>query len=152
VEPPDGAFGKPGALMNDEALTIGPLVLFDGVCNLCSFSVQFLVPRDRDGRLRFAAIQSEPGQAVLRRHGLPPRDWDSFVLLDGGRVYLKSAAIFRIVRFLRWPWPLLGIFAWMPRILADWLYDRVARNRYALFGRKQHCMMPSAELRAKFLG
>jgi predicted DCC family thiol-disulfide oxidoreductase YuxK len=130
----------------------GPLVLFDGVCNLCSFSVRFLAPRDRTGRLRFAPIQSATGQAVLERHGLPLQNWDSFVFLDNGRAYLKSEAFFQATRFMRWPWTLLGIGRALPRPLADWLYDRIARNRYVLFGRKSHCMIPSPELRAKFLG
>jgi predicted DCC family thiol-disulfide oxidoreductase YuxK len=153
VESPDSTGAESRAIMSaPEILATGPLVLFDGVCNLCSFSVRFLAPRDRTGRLRFAAIQSEPGQEVLRHHGLPPQDWESFVFLDEGRVYLKSAAIFRIARFLRWPWPLVQLFAWVPRALTDWLYDRIARNRYALFGRKEHCLVPTAALRAKFLG
>ena len=130
----------------------GPLVLFDGICNLCSFSVRFLAPRDRTGRLRFASIQSAVGQQVLQRHGLPLQNWDSFVLLDGDRAYLKSEAFFRSVRFMRRPWPLLGLGRIVPSPVADWLYDRIARNRYALFGRKPHCMVPSPELRAKFLG
>ncbi|HVJ54495.1 MAG TPA: thiol-disulfide oxidoreductase DCC family protein [Aliidongia sp.] len=135
----------------DDVLTQGPLVLFDGVCNLCSASARFLVTHDRTGRLRFAAMQSEAGRTVLRRHGLPLDDWDSFIFLDRGRLHLKSDAAFELARFLRSPWPLLRIGRVLPRPLADWLYDRVARNRYALFGRKEQCMVPSAEIRSRFL-
>jgi predicted DCC family thiol-disulfide oxidoreductase YuxK len=135
---------------NRAALT-GPLVLFDGVCNLCNGFVRFLLPRDRTGRLYFAPIQSEVGQQVLQRHKLPLEDWDSFVLLDEGRVYLKSEAFLRIVRFLDWPWRALRLLRCLPRPVADWLYDRVARNRYALFGRKQECMMPDEAQRTRFL-
>jgi len=141
----------PGQERNRVGLT-GPLVLFDGVCNLCSGSVQFLVPRDRTGRLHFAPIQSALGQQVLQRHKLPIRDWDSFVFLDEGRIYLRSAAIIRIARFMRWPWTMLTAFRLLPRTMADWLYDRVARNRYALFGRRAVCMVPDDGLRARFLG
>ncbi|GGF04045.1 hypothetical protein GCM10011611_06830 [Aliidongia dinghuensis] len=135
---------------NRVALT-GPLVLFDGVCNLCHGVVQFLLPRDRAGRLYFAPMQSATGQQVLGRHKLPLDDWDSFVFLDEGRIYLKSAAIFRIARSLPWPWRLLWVFRFLPRPGADWLYDRVARNRYALFGKRQQCMVPDAKSRARFL-
>lgn len=128
-----------------------PLILFDGVCNLCSWSVQFLAPRDRDGRLWFAAVQSATGQAVLRRHGIPSEDWDSFVLVDGEGAWFKSAAFFRTVRYMTWPWPLLGVFRFVPHRVVNWLYDRVARNRYALFGRKPACMIPRPDLAARFL-
>ena len=128
-----------------------PLILFDGVCNLCSWSVQFLAPRDRYSRLWFAAVQSATGQAVLRQHGIPTDDWDSFVLVDAEGAWFKSAAFFRTIPYMTWPWPLLRIFRFMPRRLADWLYDRIARNRYAVFGRKPSCMIPRPELAARFL-
>jgi predicted DCC family thiol-disulfide oxidoreductase YuxK len=129
----------------------GPLVLFDGVCTLCNGSVRFLAPRDRTGLLRFAAIQSEAGQAVLRRHGLPLADWESFVFLEDGVVHRKSAAVFRIARHMSGAWPMLRVFRFFPGRVSDWFYDRVARNRYALFGRHEQCPMPSEALRAKFL-
>jgi predicted DCC family thiol-disulfide oxidoreductase YuxK len=128
-----------------------PLILFDGVCNLCSWSVQFLAPRDRDGVLWFAAVQSATGQAVLRRHDIPTEDYESFVLVENGRAYFKSDAFFRTLRYMRWPWPLLRIGLFVPRRPADWLYDRVARNRYAVFGRKAACMLPRPDLTARFL-
>jgi predicted DCC family thiol-disulfide oxidoreductase YuxK len=129
----------------------GPLVLFDGVCNLCSGSVQFLLPRDRTGQLYFAPIQSAIGQQVLERHKLPLEDWDSFVFLDEGRVYLKAEAVLRIVRFLHWPWRTLRILRLLPKSPTDWCYDRVARNRYALFGVRQRCMVPDAKSSARFV-
>lgn len=137
---------------SDRILTQGPLVLFDGVCNLCNGSVRFLAPRDRTGRLRFAPIQSSAGQAVLGQHGLPLDDWESFVFLEDGEVHQKSAAWFRLLRYLPLPWSLLGLFRLTPRPVADWFYDRVARNRYALFGRHDTCLLPTPELRSKFVG
>jgi predicted DCC family thiol-disulfide oxidoreductase YuxK len=118
---------------------------------LCSWSVQFLAPRDRDGVLWFAAIQSATGQAVLNQHGIPAQDWESFVLIEDGRAYFKSEAFFRIVRYMTRPWPIVRIGRYLPRSLADWLYDRVARNRYAVFGRKAVCMLPRPDLAARFL-
>ncbi len=137
--------------MPDDPPEAGPLVLFDGVCNLCSWSVQVLAPRDRTGRLRFAAMQSTAGRQVLARHGLPLTDPDSFVLLEDGRVHLKSQAVFRCVRYMGGLWPLLQAGRLLPRRWADWLYDRIARNRYRLFGRKAQCMIPPPEIRRRFL-
>lgn len=153
-------FGRPrGTLyhraMDDDrarALDTGPLVLFDGLCNLCSWSVQVLAPRDRDGRLWFAPVQSEAGRAVLARHGLPTLDPDSFVLLEDGRVHVKSQAFFQVVRYMGGAWPLLRMGSALPRRWADWLYDRVARNRYRLFGRKAACMIPPPSFARRFLG
>ncbi len=129
----------------------GPLVLYDGVCALCDGSVRFLAPRDRTGRLHFAPIQSEAGQEVLRRHGLPLTGWASFVFLDDGQVHLKSSACLRIIGYMSGAWPALRVLRILPRGAADWFYDRVAANRYALFGRHEDCLIPTAALREKFL-
>jgi len=128
-----------------------PLILFDGVCNLCSWSVQFLAPRDRHKVLWFAPIQSASGQAVLAERSIPTADWETFVLVEDGQAYFKSEAFFRTVRFMTYPWPLLRVGLVLPRRFADWFYDRVARNRYAVFGKKSACMIPSRELAARFL-
>jgi predicted DCC family thiol-disulfide oxidoreductase YuxK len=136
----------------ERIVAAGPLVLFDGVCNLCDASVRFLLRRDRTGALRFAPIQSAAGQRVLGRHGLPLSGWDSFVFLDEGAAYLRSAAVFRVARYLRAPWPLVRIFRFLPRRLTDRVYNLVSLNRYALFGRKAECMVPDAALRRRFLG
>ena len=113
--------------------------------------MQFLAPRDRHSVLWFAAVQSAAGQAVLKGHGLPADDYESFVLVEQGQAYFKSDAFFRTLRYMTWPWPLLRIGCLLPRPLADWLYDRVARNRYAVFGRKDACMLPRPDLAARFL-
>lgn len=128
-----------------------PLVLFDGVCNLCNGIVTFIIARDPEARLRFAALQSERGQAVLRRHRLPLSNYDSFVVLDNGKIYLKSEAFLRIMRYLSWPWPLMQYMRLVPRVLRDWGYDLVGRNRYRLFGRQDRCMMPTPDVMRRFL-
>ena len=128
-----------------------PVMLFDGVCNLCSGSVQFAIARDPAANLRFAAIQSPHGQDFLRRRGLPADRFETFYLIDDGRVYEKSAGVLRMVGYLRWPWPLLKAMRIVPRPLRDWLYDRIARNRYHLFGRRQTCLVPTAEIAGRFL-
>ena len=127
------------------------VMLFDGVCNLCSGWVHFAIARDPAANLRLAAIQSAHGQAFLRRRGLPTDRFETFYLIDDGRVYEKSVGFLRMVGHLRWPWPLLKAVRIVPRPLLDWLYDRIARNRYRLFGRRQTCLVPTPEIAGRFL-
>lgn len=131
----------------------GPLVLFDGVCNLCSASVRFLVERDRRGTLRFAAIQSAVGAAAFARAGRPPPegDPDSLVLVEDGALLEHSTAALRIARHLGGPWRLFAGLLVVPRALRDPVYRFVARNRYRWFGRQETCMVPTPELRARFV-
>lgn len=129
----------------------GPVVLYDGVCGLCDRSVQLILRNDRRGRFRFAALQSEPGAALLEKHGLPAGALDSIVLVQGGRAWRKSAAALRIARRMDAPWPLLWPLRIVPRPVADLFYDLVARNRYRIFGTLDACMIPPPEVRARFL-
>ena len=127
-------------------------VLYDGVCRLCNGSVTFIIRRDPATRIRFAAMQSKVGQALLARHGLPPSDYQSFVVLDADRVLLRSDAALRIAGELVAPWPLLGrLGRVVPRRLRDGLYDLVARHRYRWFGRYDACLVPSPDIMARFL-
>lgn len=88
---------------------------------------------------------------VLKTRGLPADDYESFVLVEDGKAYFKSDAFFRTLRYMKWPWPLLRVGRILPRVVADWFYDRIARNRYAVFGRKTACMLPRPDLAARFL-
>jgi predicted DCC family thiol-disulfide oxidoreductase YuxK len=130
-----------------------PVVLFDGVCNLCHGSVQFIVDRDPGAAFRFASLQSEQGAALLRAHGrTPPEgDPDSVVLLEDGQVYEHSTAALRIARRLGGLWRLLYVFMIVPRFLRDAAYRLIARNRYRMFGKSEQCRIPTPELRARFL-
>ena len=129
----------------------GPLVLYDGTCGLCNRSVQLILRHDRRGRFRFAALQSELGQALLARHGLPVDALDTVVLVEDGRAWTKSAAALRIARGMDRPWPLLRMLGIVPRPVRDFFYDRLANNRYRIFGRVDACMLPPPEVRARFL-
>lgn len=126
-------------------------MLFDGVCNFCNGAVRFLVPRDPGGRLRFAALQSEPGAEIQRRFGLDPAEIDTVVLVEGDRCFRKSDAALRIARHLSGAWPLLALLRVVPRPLRDWAYDRFAERRYRWFGRSDDCLVPTPELRERFL-
>lgn len=128
-----------------------PVLLFDGVCNLCNASVQWVLRHDRQGVFRFAALQSETGQRLLAGFGLEQRSFDSVVLIAGNRIYTKSDAALEIVRRLGSPWSWLGIFRRVPRPLRNAVYDWVARHRYRWFGREERCWLPRPEWKERFL-
>ncbi|WP_380674327.1 thiol-disulfide oxidoreductase DCC family protein [Salinigranum sp. GCM10025319] len=129
----------------------GPILLFDGVCNLCNGAVQFVVERDSDERIRFASLQSDVGRAVRDRLDLSGEDLGTVVLVEGERAYTKSAAVVRVGELLGGVYGLASLGWLLPRSIRDWLYDRVAANRYDWFGRKEQCMVPTPELRSRFV-
>lgn len=129
----------------------GPVVLFDGVCNFCNRSVNFILDRDVHRHFRFAALQSDAGQAVLRHFGLRTDDFDTAVLVEHGRAYTKSSAALRIARGLGGWWSLLALLLAIPPFLRDAAYDLLARNRYRWFGKADSCRMPTPEIRDRFL-
>jgi predicted DCC family thiol-disulfide oxidoreductase YuxK len=127
-----------------------PIVLFDGVCNLCNAAIDFIIRHDTAGRYRFASLQSEIGQTLIRQHGGVPGKLESVVLFEDGRRYVKSEAAVRIARHLRgWRW--LAGFRWVPRPLRDAVYDLIGRYRYRWFGRRDTCRVPTPEERGRFL-
>jgi predicted DCC family thiol-disulfide oxidoreductase YuxK len=127
------------------------IILFDGVCNLCDGVVQFVLKKDKKARFRFAALQSESGTALLKQFGLPTNVYNSFVLVESGRAYQKSDAALQVLKGLGGVWILLYGFIIIPRPIRDFIYDWVARNRYRFFGKKDECMLPTPEIRARFL-
>jgi len=128
-----------------------PIVLFDGVCNFCNASVNFLIDHDRQGRLQFAPLQSETGQALLRRFGLKTNDFDTLVLVDGPHYSTRSTAALRIASYLDSPWRFLAALLLLPAFLRDPAYNLLAGNRYRWFGRLDACRLPTPELKARFL-
>jgi predicted DCC family thiol-disulfide oxidoreductase YuxK len=127
------------------------VVLFDGVCNLCTAWSQFLIRHDPAATFKLAPMQSPAGQAVLRWAGMDTDEYLTMVVVEGRRIYTRSSAFFRVMRGLGLPWSLLVIFALVPRVLRDWVYDRIAKNRYTLFGRRDSCLLPSPETARHFL-
>jgi predicted DCC family thiol-disulfide oxidoreductase YuxK len=127
------------------------IVLFDGVCNLCNASVRFIAERDPHGRFRFAALQSDTGRRLLEEHGLDAGELSTVVVVADGRAYTRSDAALRVARGLGRGWPALGALRIVPRLVRDAAYGVVARNRYRWFGRKDECMIPTPEMRARFL-
>ena len=129
----------------------GPVAFFDGVCNLCNGSVRFVIERDPHKHFQFAPLQSETATTLIGRTADPLAMPDSIVLVDDGRLYVRSTAALRIARRLRFPWPLLWLFMAVPRPLRDWVYDLIARHRYGWFGKRDSCMVPTKEIRDRFL-
>ena len=127
------------------------IILFDGVCNLCNGFVQFVIARDPAARFRFAALQSAAGASLLRDAGVSGSPLDSIVLVAGGRAYIRSAAALRILRGLRFPWPLAYVLIAVPPFIRDRVYDFIAARRYRWFGRREVCMVPTSDLRRRFL-
>jgi predicted DCC family thiol-disulfide oxidoreductase YuxK len=127
------------------------LILFDGICHLCTGSVRFVIAHDPGARFSFASLQSAAGQEVLSRFDLPLAGFDSFIYIREGRVYQRSTAALRVARDIGGVWGMLFLFIIIPRPLRDWLYDLVAKNRYSLFGKRDTCMLPTPELQKRFL-
>lgn len=129
----------------------GPIVLFDGVCNFCNESVDFLIRNDRKGKFRFASLQSDVGKSLLAQHGLQDLPLSTSVLIEGDKVFMNSDAVLETARRLDGVYALAAGLLFIPRPLRDWAYRVFARNRYKLFGRREMCMVPTPELRERFL-
>ncbi|QLD88120.1 DUF393 domain-containing protein [Natronomonas salina] len=128
-----------------------PVLLFDGVCNLCTGSVQWIIERDPEGQFRFASLQSDAGQTLLAELGLPEEYIDSIVLVDGDDYYTQSTAALHVAKRLGLPYSALYPLVAVPELVRDSAYDVVANNRYRIFGKKDSCMMPSPEVQDRFL-
>ena len=138
--------------MNGMEAPANPLVLFDGVCNLCSRSVQMILRHDRQARFHFASLQSPLGEKLRNELGIDREKVDSVILVEGGRWYKESDAALRIARGLGGLWKAFGVFRQVPRPLRDAAYRLIARNRYRWFGKTETCWVPTPELRGRFLG
>lgn len=128
------------------------IILFDGVCNLCNSSIQFVIKHDKKNRYKFAALQSDVAKMLLNERGIDSSQIDSIILIDPETAYyIKSSAALEIGKSFGGGWRLLSIFEWVPRPIRDWIYDLIAKNRYSWFGKQNDCMIPTPELKAKFL-
>ena len=128
------------------------IVLFDGVCNLCQGVVRFIIERDPHERFHFAPLGSTAASEALQHSAFQGPLGDTVVLVRDGRVFLRSDAVLEIARGLTFPWPLAYALTVIPRPLRDWVYNVVAHHRYRWFGRQERCLVPTADLRRRFLG
>ena len=131
--------------MNDK-----PVILFDGVCNLCTGSVQFILKRDKEKKFLFASLQSNYGQNLLKQSDLPTNTFNSFILNQDEKIFTRSTAALKMIQQLKgWKW--VKIFWIVPQFIRDAVYNLVARNRYKWFGKKEECWLPTPELKERFL-
>ena len=128
-----------------------PVILFDGVCNLCNGFVQFIINRDKKGHFTFGALQTKAAQELLSAFDFPPSLMTTIVLIEEGKAYTQSDAVLRIARRLKGGWKLLYGFKVLPRFFRDWVYGLVSRSRYKIFGKRNECMIPTPEIRKRFL-
>lgn len=127
------------------------IILFDGLCNLCNSSVQFIIKRDKKKQFRFASLQSSFGTKQLHAFGLSVNELHSIILVNKESYLQKSDAALEIAQNLQQPWPLFYAFKIIPRFFRDWIYDLIAKNRYSWFGKKDSCMIPTQELKSRFI-
>lgn len=127
-----------------------PIILFDGVCNLCNGAVSFVMKQDRKKVFKFASLQSEAAQQLLREHG-DLKKLDSFILLEDSKLFQKSIAALNVLKQFPWYWQWAQVFWIVPRFIRDAMYDFIAKNRYKWFGKKDQCMLPAPELKDRFL-
>ena len=127
------------------------IILFDAICVLCNAWTEFLIKYDVDARFKLASVQSDTGQAILKYYQMPTDHFDTMLVVKNGQMYTESTAFLKVIEDLGQPFSSLKVGYVMPKLLRDFLYRRVAFNRYRLFGKMQHCTLPSAENKQHFL-
>jgi len=127
------------------------VILFDGVCNFCNSSVNFIIARDKKNIFKFAALQSRTGEELQRKFSLDPKDLSSFILIDGEKYYKKTTAALKTAKYFGFPWNLTYMLIIIPPIIRNISYNIIAKNRYKWFGKRNTCRVPSADEKEKFL-
>ena len=127
------------------------IVLFDGVCNLCNSSVQSIIKHDKKKQCRFASLQGNYGQSFLKKYNLPVDNFNSFILQEDDKVYTRSTGALRMLKHLGGGWSFFYGFIIIPKFIRDGVYNWVAKNRYRWFGKREECMIPTPDLKERFL-
>lgn len=128
-----------------------PIILFDDICNLCNSAIQFVIKHDAEKKFLFTSLQSETGQKLLKQYGLALENFTSFTLIQDGKVYIKSTGALKVAKQLKGGIKLLYFFIIVPAFIRDAIYNLIAKNRYKWFGKKEICILPTPELKARFL-
>lgn len=128
-----------------------PVILFDGVCNLCNSSVQFIIKRDRKRIFRYASLQSEFGKKIIERFKLADKNIDSIILFENNSIKIKSTAVLQVLKRTGGIYSILYVFIIVPESIRNGIYDFIARNRYRWFGKRETCMIPTPELKKRFI-
>ena len=129
----------------------GPILLFDGVCNLCNSLVRFVLKRDHDAKIRFAPLQSPAGQLFLKKFDADLDDIDTVVYITGNKYFIKSTAILQLLKDFGGGWQLFYGFIIIPKFIRDFFYDLIAKSRYRIFGKTDTCMVPAEDINERFL-
>lgn len=127
------------------------VILFDGVCKLCNAWSNFIIKYDHQHVFKLCSVQSNEGQKILRHFGLSTEVYESMLVVEGNAVYQQSDAFFQVVAKLGYPWKFICVFRMVPKLLRNWIYDRIALNRYLLFGKYDTCLLPAADHDARYL-
>jgi len=127
------------------------VILFDGVCKLCNAWSNFIIKHDRQRVFKLCSVQSKEGKQILLHFGLPSESYETMLYVEGNQSFQKSEAFFQIMIQMDYPWKIVCIFKVIPKPLRDWMYDRIALNRYSLFGKYDYCTLPSPDHEARFL-
>jgi predicted DCC family thiol-disulfide oxidoreductase YuxK len=128
-----------------------PIILFDGVCNFCNSAVNFVIKRDKNSILKFTTLQNGIAHQLLAHQKIPANDLSSFVFIENEKIYTRSTAALRVCKYLTGLWPLMYGFIIVPKFIRDGIYNWIAKNRYRWFGKKEECMIPTPQIKAKFL-
>jgi predicted DCC family thiol-disulfide oxidoreductase YuxK len=128
-----------------------PVILFDGVCNLCNRAIQFIIKRDKKKQFLFASLQGKTGSELLKQFDLPADQFNSFVLIENKKAYTRSTAALRVAKKLSGGWSILYGLLILPPFLRDPLYNLIAKKRYKWFGKRDECMIPTPEVKERFL-
>lgn len=132
-------------------VTEHPVIFFDGVCNLCNGFVQFVITHDKKARFKFASLQSESAKKILMPFDFPASELKTIVLIEKGRIYLRSRAVLRIAKQLDGIWKISALLYIFPSFISDAVYNLIAGSRYKIFGKKDSCMVPAPELKSRFI-
>ncbi len=133
------------------AIFTSKIILFDGVCNLCNSSVQFIIKRDKKKQFRFASLQGNFGQEFLKMHKMPAENFNTLILFENDNIYTRSTGALRMLKHLGGGWNLLYGFIIFPKFIRDGVYNWISKNRYKWFGKKEECMIPTKDLKERFI-
>jgi predicted DCC family thiol-disulfide oxidoreductase YuxK len=127
------------------------VILFDGVCKLCNAWSKFIIKYDKKHVFKLCSVQSEEGEKILLHFGFPTEFYETMLYVEGGQCFQQSDAFFRVMAKLGFPWKMVCVFWIIPKLIRNWMYDRIALNRYRLFGKYDYCVLPVPDHEDRFL-
>ena len=132
-------------------MDLNNLIIFDGVCNLCNVSVQFIINRDKKRVFKFLPLQSEKAAKIFKQFNIDFENLDTIILIKNKNVFIRSDAVLEIAYTFEYPWKIVYFFVFIPKFVRDWIYNIIANNRYDWFGKRENCMIPTDDIKSRFL-